>query len=197
MSMSCLRMRSSNRSSGPSYTCPTTTENDDSLEASLRAPSGGCVGAGCACSTIVLNLLPVRRRRLVFKREVRCGPDFVHRRFCCNARFGRSLLQRVPCQLRIDFILRPTFLDRSQHTPEAVGGPLLALNATDARASATFVDLRNRLRAAEDLVEVTHRADVGIPRIAAPYARRIGHHGLQLGSKRCFRFAQQDCVAVG
>ena len=39
MSMFCLRIRSSNRSSGPSYTCPTVTENGDCEASSCCAAS--------------------------------------------------------------------------------------------------------------------------------------------------------------
>src|SRR5262249_10352813 len=63
MSMSCLRIKSSSRSSGPSYTCPTVTENGDS--SSRRAIVFGAaegISAGCRGSPIrVHNLINVRR----------------------------------------------------------------------------------------------------------------------------------------
>src|ERR1019366_3058435 len=50
MSMSCLRMRSSSRSSGPSYTRPTMTEKDDWSAPSLRGSAGGA--ADCAVALV-------------------------------------------------------------------------------------------------------------------------------------------------
>src|ERR1019366_9449035 len=51
MSMSCLRMRSSSRSSGQSYTWPSMTEKDDWLAPSLRGSAGGA--ADCAVALAV------------------------------------------------------------------------------------------------------------------------------------------------
>ena len=49
---------------------------------------------------------------------------------------------------------------------------------------------------AEDLVQVAHRADVGIAGIVQPHARRVGHHGLQLLPHHRLGVSQQDGVAV-
>ena len=87
-------------------------------------------------------------------------------------------------------------LDWIQNLHQRVGGPAFAFDASDTRRTAALVDLGQRFRRGEDLVQVAHRALVGIAGIVAADARRIGDHGLQLLANHRLGIAQQDGVAV-
>ena len=87
--------------------------------------------------------------------------------------------QNVVDQLGLLLILPAPLLDGLQFGDDRVRGPALALDAADACGTAAGVDLLQSLRGGKNLVQIAHRAYIGIARIAAPHARRIGHHGLE------------------
>src|SRR3954470_8098922 len=59
------------------------------------------------------------------------------------------------------------FLDGIENLHQGIGGPAFAFDAADARGAAAFVNLGQGFGAGEDLVEVAHRALVGIAGIGA------------------------------
>src|SRR5271165_2188966 len=112
----------------------------------------------CLCRELLLTLAPSLRRRFVLVRQVRRVARFNHRCFCHCARLLRSVLQDVPCQLGVGFVPSAPLLHGSEHLPQTVSHPTLALDASDAGCAAALVDLSHSFRAAEYLVQVTNWA---------------------------------------
>src|SRR5271156_6400517 len=122
MSMSCLRIRSSSKSSGPSYTSVTETANGESLSSCLSlvddgdsltagvagvrsASSTGASGRGTLSSevtTLLCMLLGIFRPRwLVRQRHSHCIAHTVHGPSGKLARPLAASLQNIPSQPRI------------------------------------------------------------------------------------------------
>src|SRR6266496_1551845 len=200
MSMSCLRIKSSKRSSGPSYTSPTVTEKGKSLS-SFFFPECGVTSTGCApfkpefwattfeCSAIGSYSIPCQRHahRLA---------DLAHGGGGNPASLRRSRLQNIPGQPGILLIFLAALLHGAQDLHQRICRPAFALDAPDARRTAALVYLRHSFLAAEDLVQVPDRALIGIAFIGAPDACWIGHHRLQLLTDYRLGIGKQDGVAV-
>src|SRR3984893_18318409 len=181
--MSCLRIRSSSRSSGSSYTSPTVTENGKSF-------SGCGFGAAGICTTGA-SVLPASRSAgaifrfsatflFVIERHAHSLADFSHGRGGYLAGTRGARLQNIPGEAWIVFIFLAALLHGVEDADQGVCGPPLALDAAYAGRAAAFVHFQDGWPVAEDLVQVSHRANIGIARICAAHARRVGHHGLQL-----------------
>src|ERR1051325_1766671 len=100
--MSCLRIRSSSRSSGPSYTSPTVTEKGKSFSFVLAEPFAGSCNTSFAGSPIYLSPK--------LQRHAHRFAHFVHGRTCNLARLGRASLQNIPGQPRILLIFLASLL---------------------------------------------------------------------------------------
>src|ERR1700732_4199803 len=97
--MSCLRLKSSSRSSGPSYTSPTVTENGKSFSGcgfgaadicttgASVLPASGSAGAIFRFSAIFL---------FVIERHAHCLADFTQGRAGYLAGTGGACLQNIP-----------------------------------------------------------------------------------------------------
>src|SRR5436309_13481756 len=110
------------------------------------------------------------------------GARLLHGLLSSGLRFAGASFMDIPCSFGIRLIFSATLLDGSELGDERVGGPALALDASDAGAAAAFVNFRERLFARENLVQIADRTLVAIARIGAANARRIGDHGLQPGA---------------
>src|SRR5580700_1795640 len=222
MSMSCLRIRSSSKSRGPSYTSLTETANGESLSSFLFSPEGcgsdflmaappgtrlgisdGSDGSGiCGApfpdvtilSSILLSIFP--HRRFIRERHSHGIAYPVHGR---NRNFARTLtasLKNIPCQPRILLEFLAPLLHRTQQLHQRIRRPALALNAPNARRAAAGVHFRHRGAVAEDLVQIAHRTHIRIPRIRPPHSRRVRDHRLQFLPHHRLRISQQDGVAI-
>ena len=136
-------------------------------------------------------------RALEFERHPHGGAHILHGGVGYLAGGRRSCLQNIPGEARIVLVFFAALLHRLQHLDQCIGSPALALDAADARGSATLIDLGHGFFRAEDLVQIADRAHVGIAGIAAAHARRVGHHRLELLPDHGLRIGEQDGVAVG
>src|SRR5271170_4865920 len=138
MSISCLRIRSSSRSSGPSYTSVTEIAKGESLSSFFSCAGGTSTGAStsgslAALTTFSFMLLPIiRRRRLVHKRHSHRLAHLFHGVGRHFARPFRACLKNIPSQPRILLEFLAALLHRLQQLHERVGSPPLALDAPDA-----------------------------------------------------------------
>src|SRR5206468_11584992 len=84
----------------------------------------------------------------------------------------------------------------TQDAHQRIRGPALALNAADSCGTTADIDFGIRVSIAEYLVEIAYRADIRISGIGTPYARRIGHHRLQLLTDYRLEIRQQNRVPI-
>src|SRR6202163_470308 len=152
--MSCLRIRSSSRSSGPSYTSPTVTENGKSFF--------GCgFGAAGICTTRA-SVLPASGSwfggaifrfsamfLFVIERHAHCLANFAHGRAGHLAGTGGARLQNIPGQAWVVFIFLTPLLHGVENADQGVRGPPLALDAADAGRAAAFVHFQDGWPVAE------------------------------------------------
>src|SRR5579884_290220 len=178
MSMSCLRIRSSRRSSGPSYTWPTVTAKGNSLGSRL---------IGCVC--VISLRRGLTRRRFVLLRHLHRPAHLLHRSFSGAASATCTIFEQVPCFSRILLIMPPALLHRVQHRNQSVCCPTLALDAADSGTAATRVHLLQCIARTENLMHISDGAYIGISRIRAPHPSWIGHHRLQFLPNDRFRIA--------
>src|ERR1700691_6342839 len=197
MSMSCLRIRSSSRSSGPSYTSVTETANGESLSSFFAECRSDCrFGDECTAtsagetvpftlfsdvtilSSILLSIVP--RRRLVSQRHSHRRTHSVHGLGGNRARPFTASLQNIPSQPGILLEFLAPLLHRTQQLHQRIGRPAFALDAADARRPATGVHFVHGGAIAADLVQVAHAAHIRVSRVGTPHPRRVGHHRLQL-----------------
>src|SRR5579885_354424 len=213
MSMSCLRMRSSSRSSGPSYTVPTATAKGKSLSLlpSGRGEAAGMAGAGAPAgirtpataltSSAIPECVPATDRpRLGAAPRTPATCPWPRERLSWWRRPPWRLPRNLPPEYPKPGADSPRIfsplLHGKQSLHQRVGRPAVAFDAADSGRPASFVDLGHGVFRAEDLVQISHRADIGIPRVVPPHARRVGHHGLQLLPDHGLGIGQQDRVPV-
>src|SRR6266852_4837608 len=136
--MSCLRIRSSSRSSGPSYTSPTVTENGKSL-------SGFGFGAA-GISTTGASVLPAsgdatfggaifRFSAMLFiaiERHAHCFADFAHGPASYLTGTRGACLQNIPGEAWIVLIFLTPLLHGIENADQGIRGPPLAFDAADA-----------------------------------------------------------------
>src|SRR5260370_34719236 len=96
----------------------------------------------------------------------------------------------------ICFEVATALLDWSEFLDDGVGDPALALDTADACRGAAFARLLLRLLRGEYLVKVEDGTDVGIARVLAANARRIGDHRLQLSANLGLRIRQENGIPV-
>src|ERR1700688_1056362 len=189
MSMSCLRIRSSSKSSGPSYTSTTETANGESLSscsffadlspdsrtafadfsglARSATTNGASSRSPCPdLTTFSFMLLPIIHRRwFVIERHPHRLAHIVHGFTRRLARPFRACLKNIPSQPRILLEFLTPLLYRNQQLHQRIRRPTLALDAPNARRAATGVHICQRFLATENLVQVSHRTNIRIPRI--------------------------------
>src|SRR5665213_1218886 len=88
------------------------------------------------------------------------------------------------------------FLDRRNRAHDPIRHPALALDAADARRAAAVRRLHLRFFVRKHLMQIEHRANLGVPRIVPPHSRWVGDHRLQLRAQVGLRLGQADHVAI-
>src|SRR5689334_7761663 len=150
MSMSCLRIRSSSRSSGPSYKSPTATANGKSLASFFAASFSAlatAAGSRSALSVFTSSLMRFALlprfdlRSFVVERHSHRRPYVSHRRVGHFPGCRGTRLKNIPGQPRILLVFLPPLLHRVQDFHKCVRRPALALDASDSRRSAAFIHL--------------------------------------------------------
>src|SRR5207245_583760 len=91
-------------------------------------------------------------------------------------RLPAAFLEDLPDTVPLAHKPGSSLLKRSQHRLQMRDEGLLAFDAPDSCPPAFHVDSIDRGASRECLVKVKDGADLGIARIAAPLAGRVGHH---------------------
>src|ERR1700721_2316619 len=174
MSMSCLRIRSSSRSSGPWYRPPRETEKEKPLSSfffcawadpqPLPRPVRKQESPPTDRLKRVLLLPSFLLRGLEFQRHAHRRAHISHRSASGRTCPLRPLFQNIPRQPRILLIFPSPLLHRVQQLHQRIRRPSLALNAANSRRAAAFVHLRHRFFAAENLVQSADRGDIRMAR---------------------------------
>src|SRR5579862_5876724 len=108
-----------------------------------------------------------------------------------------ALSDNTAHELRIVLEFLSAFAHSGDLLDDLVDDRLLAFQATDAGCAAALARPAARALVGIDLVQVPHRTLVGIARIGATHARRIGDHRAQLLRHNLRLFAQPNGVAIG
>src|ERR1700690_1159512 len=159
--MSCLRIRSSSRSSGPSYTSPTVTENGKSLSGRVFDAAGICTtgarvlpasGSGFVDAILRFSAMLL----VVIQRHAHRIADFAHGRPRYLAGAGGACLQNIPGEAGIVLIFLTPLLHGVEDADQGVRRPPLALDTANTGRAAAFVHFQDGRPVAEDLVQVAH-----------------------------------------
>src|SRR5579884_329331 len=105
-------------------------------------------------------------------------------------------MQNVLHQLWTLLVFAAPLLNGSKLAHDGICHPAFAFDAADAGRGAACIDLRYGFLTGKDLVQVAHRAYVGIAGVGAPNTRRISDHGLDLLSHDRLGVRKQDGVSV-
>src|SRR5262249_17509538 len=140
-----------------------------------------------------------RRRRWLLRSwsQANRRPDLLHRRLRDLARAARALVQDLDDRARLLGELLAPLADRAQRRQHVLEQHVLAVETADAGRAAAVRDELAIRRRREDLVQVEHRADLGIAGIRATLARRVGHHRTNLPGDLLRGVGELDRVAVG
>src|SRR5260370_32480063 len=177
MSMCCLRIRSSSKSSGPSYTSVTETANGESLssffvpcgfdsfpaaDAALPFPTStgtrGCTALSSDATIFSCRLLLIFHRRwFIFERHPHRVAHILHGFGRRLPRPFRACLKNIPSQPQILLDFLAPLLHGTQQLHQCIGHPALALDAANPRRPPAGVHLFHGCRIAENLLQIAPR----------------------------------------